>query len=119
MNDVVIVGGGPLVLPPHTRQSAAERKAVVLEQLDRVGGLSRTMTFQGSRFDVGPHRFFTKNHEVNALFVNTAAEDLLNVPRLTRIFYNDTYFNYPLTPLNALFGVGAYRPASQFCVAMS
>ena len=62
--------------------------------------------FEGSRFDVGPHRFFTKNQEVHALFVKTVAEDLLNVPRLTRIFYNNTYFNYPLTPLNALFGVG-------------
>ena len=36
-------------------------------------------------------------------------EDLLNVPRLTRIFYKGEYFNYPLTPLNALFGVGICR----------
>ena len=33
-------------------------------------------------------------------------EDLINVKRLTRIFYKNNYFNYPLTPLNALFGVG-------------
>ena len=55
---------------------------------------------------MGPHRFFTKNQEVHGLFVETVAEDLLKVPRLTRIFYNNKYFNYPLTPLNALFGVG-------------
>ena len=71
-----------------------------------VGGLSRTSVFEGNRFDVGPHRFFTKNQEVHRLFVETVAADLLNVPRLTRIFYNNKYFNYPLTPLNALFGVG-------------
>jgi protoporphyrinogen oxidase len=34
------------------------------------------------------------------------------VPRLTRIFYNNKYFNYPLTPLNALFGVGVGSSAS-------
>ena len=47
-----------------------------------------------------------QNQEVHRLFVETVAEDLLKVPRLTRIFYNNKYFNYPLTPLNALFGVG-------------
>jgi protoporphyrinogen oxidase len=106
MHDLVIVGGGPSGLAAAHEAVGRGAKAVVLERLDRVGGLSRTTNFEGSRFDVGPHRFFTKNQEVLALFVKTAAEDLLNVPRLTRIFHNNTYFNYPLTPLNALFGVG-------------
>jgi protoporphyrinogen oxidase len=106
MDDLVIVGGGPSGLAAAYEAVGRGAKAVVLERLDRVGGLSRTTNFEGSRFDVGPHRFFTKNQEVHDLFVQTAAEDLLSVPRLTRIFYNNTYFNYPLTPLNALFGVG-------------
>jgi protoporphyrinogen oxidase len=46
------------------------------------------------------------------LFVNVTAEDIVNVPRLTRIFYGKKYFNYPLTPLNALFGVGVLSSAS-------
>jgi protoporphyrinogen oxidase len=106
MKDVVIVGGGPSGLAAANEAVGHGAKAIVLERLDRVGGLSRTTEFEGSRFDVGPHRFFTKNREVHALFVKTAGDDLLNVPRLTRIFYNNTYFNYPLTPLNAMFGMG-------------
>ena len=119
MHDLVIVGGGPSGLAAAYEAVGRGAKAVVLERLDRVGGLSRTTSFEGSRFDVGPHRFFTKNQEVHALFVKMAAEDLLSVPRLTRIFYKNTYFNYPLTPLNALFGVGILSSISILSSYMS
>jgi protoporphyrinogen oxidase len=112
MDDLVIVGAGPSGLAAAYEAVGRGAKALVLECLDRVGGLSRTTNFEGSRFDIGPHRFFTKNQEVHGLFVKTAAEDLVNVPRLTRIFYKNQYFNYPLTPLNALFGVGVWSSLS-------
>ena len=106
MDDVVIVGGGPSGVAAAREAVSHNARVTVVEKLDRVGGLARTLDFKGSKFDIGPHRFFTNNKEVHALFVDTVAEDLVNVPRLTRIFYNNRYFNYPLTPLNALFGVG-------------
>jgi protoporphyrinogen oxidase len=106
MNDIVIVGGGPSGLAAAYEAVGHGARVTVLERLDRVGGLARTLDFEGSRFDIGPHRFFTKNEEVHSLFLRVLGEDVVHVPRLTRIFYNDTYFNYPLTPLNALFGVG-------------
>jgi protoporphyrinogen oxidase len=116
VNDaLVIVGGGPSGLAAAHEAARHGAKSVVLERLACVGGLSRTTTFQGSRFDIGPHRFFTKNQEVHELFIKTASDDLLNVPRMTRIFYNNKYFNYPLTPLNALLGVGVTSSVSLFC----
>ena len=63
----------------------------VLELLGIVGGLSRKTVFKGNHFNVGPHRFFTKNQEVYRLFVKVAAEDLLKVTQLTRIFYDSKY----------------------------
>lgn len=81
-------------------------QATVIERLDRVGGLARTIDFQGCRFDVGPHRFFTLNEEVHRLFVEVCGVDVRRVSRLTRICYKRKYFNYPLTPINALFGMG-------------
>jgi len=81
-------------------------RPTVIERLDRVGGLARTIEHAGCRFDIGPHRFFTLNEEVQRLFAEICGEDLRHVPRLTRIFYKRKYFNYPLTPLNALFGMG-------------
>jgi protoporphyrinogen oxidase len=106
MEDVVVVGGGPSGLAAAWEASKNGARTVVLERLDRVGGLARTLDFEGSKFDIGPHRFFTTNREVHKLFMDTVAEDAVHVPRLTRIFYNNKYFNYPLTPFNALFGVG-------------
>jgi len=112
MTDLVIVGGGPSGLSAANEAIEHGANAVVLERLDLLGGLSRTTPFQGNRFDIGPHRFFTKNREIQSLFMRMAAEDLLYVPRRTRILCDRTYFDYPLTPLNALFGVGPQQSVS-------
>jgi protoporphyrinogen oxidase len=105
-DDLVIVGGGPSGLAAAFEAVGYGAKVLVLERLGAVGGLSRTTVFEGNRFDVGPHRFFTKNQEVRRLFIEMAGKDLLQVPRLTRIFHDKKYFNYPLTPLNAVVGIG-------------
>ena len=71
-----------------------------------VGGLARTIEFEGSRFDIGPHRFFTKNAEVRQLFNELLGDERVCVRRHTRILNSGTFFDYPLTPLNAMFGIG-------------
>ena len=106
MSDLVIIGGGPSGLAAAyeaVRQGAA---VSVFERLDIVGGLSRTIVFEGSRFDIGPHRFYTKNGEVRDIFISLLGEEVVRVSRLTRILNNGCYFDYPLTPLNAMLGVG-------------
>ena len=112
MDDLIIVGAGPSGLAAAHEEVGRGARVLVLERLDRVGGLSRATVFDGNLFDVGPHRFFTKNQEVYQLFVNTVGKDLLKVPRLTRIFYNNKYFDYPLTSLNALLGAGVISSLS-------
>lgn len=106
MLNAVIIGAGPAGLAAGYEMSGKGAKVTILDRLKQVGGLSRTVTYDGCRFDIGPHRFFTKNEEVNQLFLDVVAEDIIHVPRLTRIFYKNRFFDYPLTPLNALFGVG-------------
>jgi protoporphyrinogen oxidase len=106
MLNAVIIGAGPAGLAAGYEMAKQNAKVVVLERMKAIGGLSRTVKHDGCRYDIGPHRFFTRNEEVNKLFRDVVAEDTVHVPRLTRIFYNHKYFNYPLTPLNALFGVG-------------
>src|SRR5215467_12783627 len=103
--DIVVVGGGPSGLAAALEAVGQGASVTVLERLRQVGGLSRTIEREGNRWDIGPHRFFTKNREVQNLFVDVVGEDLINVKRMTRIFYRNKYFNYPLTPLNALFGI--------------
>ena len=103
---LVIVGGGPSGMAAALEAVRHYARPVVLEKLDRVGGLARTIEHRGNRFDIGPHRFFTLNPEIRQLFIDVCGDDLIRVPRLTRIYYKGIYFHYPLTPLNALFGLG-------------
>jgi protoporphyrinogen oxidase len=99
MSDLVVVGGGPSGLAAAHEAASHGASVTVLERLDRVGGLARTIPFK-------PHRFYTKNAEIRALFAALLGEDAIRVARQTRILHDKTYFDYPLTPLNAMFGIG-------------
>ena len=58
---------------------------------------------------MGGHRFFTKVEEVNKLWRHLLGENFLRRPRLSRIYYNRKFFDYPLKPLNALAGLGLWE----------
>ena len=69
----------------------------MLEADDIVGGISRTVERDGWRFDIGGHRFFTKVPEVETLWHEILPdEDFLLRPRLSRIYYDGKFFDYPL-----------------------
>ena len=62
-----------------------------------VGGISRTVERDGWRFDIGGHRFFTKVQPVEELWHEILPpEDFLLRPRMSRIFYDGKYYDYPL-----------------------
>jgi protoporphyrinogen oxidase len=105
-NQTVIIGGGPAGLTTAYELGKYGRKSVVLEKADRVGGISRTETYKGYRFDIGGHRFFTKVGEVEQLWQEVMGDEFIKVPRLSRIYYDNKFFSYPLEPYNALSNLG-------------
>lgn len=120
MPHTVIVGAGPAGLTAAYELARQGMGGVVLEQDRAVGGLARTAEYRGFRFDIGGHRFFTKVGEVRRIWEDLLGDDLLVRPRLSRIYYNDRFFDYPLKPLNALMGLGpveAMRIAGSFAAA--
>jgi len=106
---IVILGGGPAGLAAGYELANRGAEVVVLEKDSIVGGISRTVCHNGFRFDIGGHRFFTKIGRVNALWHEVLGEDFLRRPRLSRIYYNKKFFNYPLKPMNALLGLGLFN----------
>lgn len=103
---VIVIGGGPSGLTAAHRLVQANVKPIVLEKLDKVGGIARTENYKGYHFDMGGHRFFTKSAEVNQFWHEVLGADFLRRPRLSRIYYSGRFFNYPLKPLNTLWGLG-------------
>lgn len=103
---VVILGGGPAGLTAAYELAKHQVPAVVLEKADKVGGLARTENHKGYRFDIGGHRFYSKVDEVVPIWQEVLGDHLIQVQRLSRIYYRGRFFNYPLEPLNALFNLG-------------
>ncbi len=104
---VVIVGAGPAGLTGAYELTRRGASTTVFEADDIVGGISRTVERDGWRFDIGGHRFFTKVPEVEALWHEILPdEDFLMRPRMSRIYYDGKYYDYPLKATNALRNLG-------------
>lgn len=82
------------------------KEILIFEKEDDVGGLAQTKSYNGFRFDLGPHRWFTKSVEIDRMWEKVNSPDILEVERLTRIWYQKSFFNYPLSPMNVLKNFG-------------
>jgi protoporphyrinogen oxidase len=112
----VVIGAGPAGLTAAYQLAKYGRRSVVLEADDIVGGISRTPERDGWRFDIGGHRFFTKVRPVEELWHEILPpEDFLLRPRMSRIFYNGKFYDYPLKAGNALRNLGLIE--AFLCVA--
>ena len=135
---VVIIGAGPAGLTAGYQLLRADRhyRVVILEESGVVGGLSRTVYHNGNRMDIGGHRFFSKDPDVNVLWQKLmplqgkpsfddrilARETSLspNGPdpdkedrvmlvrkRVSRIYYKKHFFDYPIRMnANTIFNMG-------------
>jgi protoporphyrinogen oxidase len=92
----LVLGGGPAGLTAGYLLGKAGRPVVVLEAEDQVGGLAKTVERDGYRFDLGGHRFFTKALEVDDLWHEVLGDEFLRRPRMSRIYWNNRYLDYPL-----------------------
>ncbi|WP_404788848.1 FAD-dependent oxidoreductase [Altericista sp. CCNU0014] len=106
---VMIIGAGPAGLTAGYELLKQGKKVTIVEQSDRVGGISRTETYKGYRFDIGGHRFFTKVEEVQQFWKEILGNEFIKVPRLSRIYYEGKLYDYPLSITNTLSNLGLWR----------
>ena len=112
----ICIGAGPAGLTAAYHLSKAGARVTVLERDPvNVGGISRTESYKGFRFDIGGHRFFSKSREVEALWDEILGDQFVDRPRKSRIFYQRKLFDYPLKAFDALMKLGIVE--SMLCMA--
>ncbi len=105
--EVVVLGAGPAGLTASYELSRQGVRTTVVEKSPHaIGGISQTASYKGFKFDIGGHRFFTKIPEVNQIWHEILTTDFLKRPRLSRIYYKNKFFHYPLKPVDALRKMG-------------
>ena len=70
---VVIIGAGPAGLTAAyelLKDKNDQYEVTILEETSEIGGISRTVRYNGNRMDIGGHRFFSKDQEVMEFWEN-------------------------------------------------
>lgn len=123
---IIGAGPAGLTAAYELMDKSKEYEVTVLEESDTFGGISRTVNYKGNRMDMGGHRFFSKVPEVNEWWekmiptqgsmpfddiklgrTSTVKEGgpdpekvdrvMLRRNRLSRIFFNSKFFDYPIS----------------------
>ncbi len=127
MKKVIIIGAGPAGLTAANELLKHEGYEVtILEETNEIGGISRTVKYNGNRMDIGGHRFFSKDDRITNYWKDLMPvqghnsfddEKLSRVKslvaggpdpekedkvmlirnRVSRIYYLKKFFDYPIT----------------------
>ena len=103
---IAVIGAGPAGITAAYQLTKKKIDVDVYEVENSLGGMAKTIEIWKQLVDLGPHRFFSSDPRVNSLWLEVVGTDYKMVNRLTRIFYKNTFFDYPLKPFNALRGLG-------------
>lgn len=125
---IVIIGAGPagLTAAYELLKQSPNCDVTILEESGVIGGISRTVRYNGNRMDIGGHRFFSKDEQIMQWWKSVMPmqgaqawddkllgrekaltpggpdpeqEDrvMLNRQRVSRIYYNRKFFDYPIS----------------------
>ena len=111
MKKIVIIGAGPAGLTAAycLLKNKEKYEVFVIEESNQIGGISRTIRYNGNRMDIGGHRFFSKNDDVLKLWKELMPlqssnnnpeqtdEVMLIRNRVSRIYYLRKFFDYPIS----------------------
>ncbi len=111
---IAVIGAGPAGITAAYKLSG-EISSGKITQLDvyeisnHIGGLSKSLEMWDQTVDLGPHRFFSQDPIINKLWLEVVEKEYDIVNRQTRIFYKNTFFEYPIQASNALRGLGLFE----------
>ena len=142
MKKVIIIGAGPAGLTAGyelLKDKSKKYDVTILEESNDIGGISKTVKYNGNRMDIGGHRFFSKDEKVMKFWEdlmpiqgkNSFDDEILNREkplskngpnpekddtvmlvrnRVSRIYYLKKFFDYPISlKLKTFSNMGLFR----------
>lgn len=128
MKKVIIIGAGPAGLTAgyELLKDKEKYEVTILEESQDIGGISKTVNYNGNRMDIGGHRFFSKDKRVMEFWEklmplqgensfddeklerrknlkkggpnpNKENRVMLIRNRVSRIYYLKKFFDYPIS----------------------
>ncbi len=98
---IAIIGAGPTGLTAsYQLKKNSKHEVVVFEAESKVGGLAKSFRLWDQVVDIGPHRFFSNDSEINDFFTSVPGIQFNQIERKTSIFFKGTYIDYPLDMFN-------------------
>jgi protoporphyrinogen oxidase len=104
-----ILGAGPAGLAAAYTLTQEHQSVVVIERNCQVGGLAKSIDYEGFILDYGPHFFSTDISSVLKLWNDVLGIEQVEFKRITRMYWRNKYFNYPPKPVEILSGVGLFE----------
>ena len=101
---IAIIGAGPAGMTATYVLSKNNIDVDVYESSSKIGGMCASIELWNQKVDLGPHRFFSNDKEVNKLWLEVVGEEYSMVKRQTRILYK--FFEYPLELTGSLKNIG-------------
>lgn len=123
----IIIGAGPAgLMAAYELLKNTDIKPIIFEKDNCVGGISKTVNFNGNRIDIGGHRFFSKSDKVMDFWKsemeletpeNIDKDVFLIRNRKSRIYYTKKFFDYPVKlNINTIKNLG---PIKMFKIGIS
>jgi protoporphyrinogen oxidase len=103
---LIVIGAGPAGLTAAYESIKNKLHSLLVEKSSQVGGIARTEFYRGYRFDIGGHRFFTRFDEIQRIWKEVLENDFITVNRISRIYYKNRFYKYPLSFPNAISNLG-------------
>jgi protoporphyrinogen oxidase len=108
---VAVIGAGPAGITCAYELAKKGVEVHLYEAAPQVGGLAKTINLWNQKLDLGPHRFFSDDTRVNKLWLEVAGRDYRMVDRLTRVYYKNKFYYYPIKAFDALSKLGIFTSA--------